>query len=69
MLVTAIVGSVAAQSESPEAGGYTIGIVEQQLANPFFGALGNAAKAEAEAERPRGHHGRVRRRPATPLPR
>ena len=48
MLVTASAGSVAAQSESPEAG-YAIGIVEQQLANPFFGALGNAAKAEAEA--------------------
>jgi fructose transport system substrate-binding protein len=50
MLLIANVASVAAQSESqaPEEG-YAIGIVEQQLANPFFGALGNAAKAAAEA--------------------
>jgi len=46
VLVAAFAGPAAAQSQEP---GYTIGIVEQQLANPFFGALGNAAKAEAEA--------------------
>jgi fructose transport system substrate-binding protein len=36
---------------SPAGGGsssYSIGIVEQQLSNPFFGTLGNAAKAEAQ---------------------
>lgn len=38
----------AAPASSTPAGGYTIGIVEQQLSNPFFGALGQAAKAEAE---------------------
>lgn len=37
-----------AGSAAASKGGYTIGIVEQQLSNPFFGALGNAAKAEAE---------------------
>jgi fructose transport system substrate-binding protein len=50
--LTAIVASSsvgAAQSPAPAASpaGYSIGIVEQQLSNPFFGALAAAAQAEA----------------------
>ena len=38
-----------ASATSASAGGYTIGIVEQQLSNPFFANLEAAAKAEAQA--------------------
>ncbi len=38
----------AAAAASAATSGYTIGIVEQQLSNPFFLTLENAAKAEAQ---------------------
>jgi fructose transport system substrate-binding protein len=41
-------GTATGSSSAGSSGGLTLGIVEQQLGNPFFGAILDAAKARAE---------------------